>query len=490
MKEYLRYPSTGSENKTSLGQKILFLLLCTLFTGAISIFSLFSLRALLYPHTTHYTEGHILALADLLKKNKTYFFNIQQPPYIHAIYPPVYIGLISLFPTTQNPYFIGRFISLLSTIFIVFFLYKICIQYTEEKFLALFFSLFFLIPDIVIKNAVRVRTDMLALLFTTIGLFIYTRWREKKNLWRFICIPFFLLAFFTKQHYLLAPITIILYTGLKNKKGSAVFSLFFFLPLAGLSILLHTLTDGQFFLHTILYTANMGIYSGRFLSFLQIFLQLFPLFFILFLFQLWYTKNFSLWSLYCLMTLVIFLTFIRGGVLENFYLEPFLALLLVSSMMFFRLWKKFPHLRTLLLGALVIQCFIALPLRTYTEVAAHPIKPSFSKNISLINNYIRAFPGEILAEDVGMVYSTGQKILYEPFGLLWLSRNGYWDSSPMIQNCLQEKFSLIIAGKRLMQFEGLPSCLKSHYKLLGELQGFYYADDGVKIYIPANKARQ
>ena len=105
--------------KMEAPQFIARVLVITLIMLNVVVFLTHSARTIFYPYPVNFSEGQTLGLSILLQQKGNYFFDINDLPFMHGAYPPVYplivLFFINIFGVTLT---IGRIISFLSTIFI------------------------------------------------------------------------------------------------------------------------------------------------------------------------------------------------------------------------------------------------------------------------------------------------------------------------------------------------------------------------------------
>jgi hypothetical protein len=59
--------------------------------------------------------------------------------------------------------------------------------------------------------------------------------------------------------------------------------------------------------------------------------------------------------------------------------------------------------------------------------------------------YIRATPGEVLADDVGLLYAAGRPLRYDdPSTMGPAASSGVWDQSGLLQEIAERRFSAIL----------------------------------------------
>jgi 4-amino-4-deoxy-L-arabinose transferase-like glycosyltransferase len=168
-------------------------------------------------------------------------------------YPPVYYILWGLIDRISGPSgSTGPSISFVATLLTGGLLYLLVTRLTRRKLLGLVGSILFLTSVTVTDWSIAPKSDMLALMFTILGLYLAVR---NNVLWT---VLIFALAVFTKQSYIIAPLAVICYLLLKDRKKALVFTctmgVFLLVPF----ILINYGTHGEFYRHIISFPIQSG----------------------------------------------------------------------------------------------------------------------------------------------------------------------------------------------------------------------------------------
>lgn len=147
----------------------------------------------------------------------------------------------------------GQVVSVICTLLLAVFIYVVSRRYVKESLARLVPSLLFLLSPATIYWSTITRSDMMALLFVVVGVWMFL----KGNLiW---AATFFALAFFTKQSYIAAPLTVLLWYLKPFKREVIRMTLFYVLLLGGgLLVGQYLVSDGHFLRHIFLFPAQSG----------------------------------------------------------------------------------------------------------------------------------------------------------------------------------------------------------------------------------------
>ncbi|MCK4466020.1 MAG: glycosyltransferase family 39 protein, partial [Bacteroidales bacterium] len=236
----------------------------TILLGGLAIYTVFfiieSIILINYPYQISYGEGFILNQAVIISQGQSIYQDITNYPYLVGNYPPVYSFLCALFVKIFGVSFApGRFISFIAVILSGFLIYIILkknrrSQKGSFKESIVISALFFLASPYIFYAYPLYRVDALALLFSLAGLYFVFKFENRKSV--YFSIPFFILALYTKQSFIAAPIASLIYLTFKNIKRGIIYFIFLSLVYVSIFLLLNNLTGGQYCLHNFTYNAN------------------------------------------------------------------------------------------------------------------------------------------------------------------------------------------------------------------------------------------
>jgi hypothetical protein len=299
------------------------------------------------------------------------------------------------------------------------------------------------------------RVDALALCFTLVGLALFTMRRSSA------AALFFVLAFFTKQTFVVAPIAAAI--ALWPCRASLVrfVSIVACGVLGGLA-LAQWLTQGWFGWHVVTANANpfdlmtFSVLMGSFLQFNGV-----PLLAALVSLTLPSTPGERVWRWYfvgCLLTLP---TVAKLGASSNYWVELTAATAALLALASHRL-AAWPTTR--LVAPLVIAgaLLIAVPgyQATATDVAlsvADTAQPPTPHYLSLIGDagaaplridasfvdYVAQQPGELLTDNSGLAVAAGKPIEFEFQIFQLLHADAHWSEQPVLDAIAARRFSLV-----------------------------------------------
>jgi hypothetical protein len=442
-------------------------------------------RSIAYPYSLDTGgEGFLLNQAYLWSQGHHPYHAISSYPYMAASYPPLYpllcAGFIRLIGVDFS---IGRAISFIAALLIAFILYRIAQDATKNRLLAIVSSLAFLAtaPALTWTNLFRV--DTLGLLFCLLGVYIVLRNSDSKLV--YFSIPFFILAVYTKQSLIAAPIATIAFLALRDWRLGAKYSVTL-VTIAGVLLVTATyLTKGEFLSHLFIYQPTPFSISRVWSLFLYA-IRLHPVLigFACFFIVLCIPKraaalpflktNRGLIALYFVISALVALTAGKIGSSSNYTLEPLAVSCILFGLCLAQVRARIENnwAWTLIVGFLVtLQLFLLLPsqighlhkLPTQADVAAG----------DMISSYIRSTPGDILSEDAGYLVLNKRPVPIEPFVFTQLSNEGVWDQKGFLQDLQNRRFSLVILDFDLSKDPQFPDSERFTPEMIQEIRANY-----------------
>jgi hypothetical protein len=401
-----------------------------------------------YPFELTYGEGTVLYESLLVKAGAGIYSPPPADQFIAGNYTPIYYWLNSLFASPTAPdFFSGRFISFVSGLLISVLIVLIVTRSTRDLPAGVIGGFLFLCLTQLNQQFVFYKPDVLALLFTAAGIFFMTR----KGLLVFGAVPFFLLAFYTKQSMVAAPLVAAAYLHIRDRDRRAIaFTAALALGVVVPVAILDLQTSHGFFTHIVSFNQRDWLYS-QFATMVYRVASLYRYQFIaagiLVLLQL-KERRLSYPVLYLLAAAAMTLTAGSIGSGRSYTLELGLAAciavgLLIKDLMARRTWPKFALLLvTLVLLGLQAQAIFAMPARLLGREVDNA---NTSTGIGRMVNLVRQAPDPVLSENVGLLVMTGRKVPYDdPFLMAQTAKGGQWDQSGLIGHLQNKEFPFLL----------------------------------------------
>jgi hypothetical protein len=422
-------------------------------------------RYLVSPFSRDYGEGCVLAMVQLLHERGTYFTDLRDYPFVHGNYPPVFIALVWPFHAAFGPSLLApRAISMLATLALLVALFVLLRRLAASPGLAAALVGVALCPWFVQSWAPMGRVDMVAFFFSIAGLALAVGGATGKAL------PFFWLAFFTKQNAVLAPLAWLVHVAMDGpparvSRAAAAY----LLPLLALFGLLAAATGGEAYRHLVPYTAAAEYEWGRMAeSYVELARVAWPLLVSIAAGLVREPRAFASGPrraifIYWLLNLAGLATIAKAGAAQNYFIEPWLATVLMAATaitVLFQAASPFPW-RPLVLAGIAA---VAL----YTNAEGHRLPPSIrhperARDFQDLWTIVRTTPGPILSENLSVLAVNGRPVLVEPFGMLLLAQKGIFSTDRLVDDCMAGRFTLIVGEHRLERIPGLAACLEKRY---------------------------
>ncbi|MCX7626632.1 MAG: hypothetical protein N2Z21_10560 [Candidatus Sumerlaeaceae bacterium] len=445
-------------------------------------------------------EGALLAQVLDLRKGRLPYRPINDYPFIVGTYPPLYLLASSLFTSAEIPSLWGGRLVSAGGLLLTLFALGLASVLAARSFVAPCVAVgLYLATYEVYSWTPYFRVDFLACGLSLAGLAALHCSPARRH--AFLAAVLFALAFFTKQTSLSAPVAA--YVALLRFDRSAAHR-FFLLTLSAIGIpflILTGLTKGQFFLHTVIYNANQmnwndliiwGRHLWRFYPFL---LGLIAACLAIATFrketsttdndllpnnddsghhllsenigsptstamtvdrndataaQARSPQHFTgiLVVAYFLTSLINILAIAKSGSAENYLLEPLAAASLFVGVMMARSLKIASTTSGLAydpihLMALLLLCHTIAMGNLRPILMSKQPSPEDFKNAALLTQQIRAAKSPVLCELACYTIFAEKDVLFQPFIMSELARQGRWDQEPFLRDLRNKKFSLI-----------------------------------------------
>ncbi|MBN2047533.1 MAG: glycosyltransferase family 39 protein [Anaerolineaceae bacterium] len=430
---------------------------------AVTIFLTHSLVTLLHPYSMDYGEGPLLDQAVRIHEGQPiYDPNLDQAPYTVTNYPPVYVGLLSLFNSAEHAsLFSGRLLSTLSTLAAAYFLFEIVRSQTRDWFAGLVSAMLFLAHPYVIQWGSLMRIDMLALAFSLGGLMVIVR---APNQARAIWITAVLLtaAAYTRQSALLAaPLAAFVWLLFHDWKKALRLAVITFAFVAGLLVMFNLLTRGGFFKHIV--TANVNTFNwdtvNRYVDEFSSLYWILSLVGVVFLVAGW--KAAPAWRFaapYLVGAALTAVTVGKIGSNVNYLLELVAALALVSGLALAWLRSSVKQFLPVLneasyrnLASALLLLLVVFQFRSmFSQSLANPVSGTkfrvlSAEQLGIFSDSIQKDEGTVLVDEyMAMLPANGKSIYLQPFEMTQLANAGIWDQSALVRQIEDKEFSQIV----------------------------------------------
>lgn len=496
------------------------------------------LAALLsYPYPQDGLEGTLLYEARLLWSGQPLYQPLERFRFVSAPYPPLHPVLLGLADQLAGPHVFwgGRLVSLAAALAVAALVLLIGRRAGVPWLAGAIGAALFLSAPPVLLWATRIKPDLLGLMFTALGLYLATRLTTDDRpptadhqapsffvvggRWSAVALCF-ALAFFTKQTAVAAPLATGLALLIGDVRGASGFrappgrpeyvgwlplrwrTVAFGMIYAGLvlggSLLLDGLTGGQYNAHVWGMHLSVPWTPALLQKYIALLAPYWPAI-LLAAALIAHALREGRGLVIACYALVVPISLVGAGDMganHNHLLESLLAIGLATS------WAA-GWMVELLAGVAPARLGADDGRSRRAESQASSLKPALGLGIALLLAiqiarayqpqqwyigelapsdaparflaFIRATPGEILADDVGLLVAAGRPLRYDdPIGMGLAARSGAWDQSGLIQEIAERRFSAILLPLNLEKERVDPAgrwttellaAIREHYRL-------------------------
>jgi len=478
------------------------------------------LALLSYPYPHDGLEGTLLHEARLLWAGQPLYQPLERGRFVSAPYPPLHPLLLGLADKITGPhvFWSGRLLSLIAALGVAT-LIVLIVRRASGSWLGglLGMSLFLSAPSVLLW-ATRVKPDLTALLWTALGLWLATSLLNRQgnqetrkpgnqetrdapspHLLPPLVALCFVLAFFTKQTDVMAPLGVGLalliadlrafYAGGERigyigrtpmRWRTLTYGLSYFVLALGIWALLDLLTAGQYTAHVWGLHRSEWWSAGLLSKFAALLVPYLPavVLALLVLMRAIRTGRALVPACYALVVPISLLGAGEIGANHNHLLECLLALALTTGIA--AGWIAELLRSTNVRYAWLVSGALLVLLATQIALAYQPqqwyigeLAPDDPPDRYIA--FIRATPGEVLADDVGLLYAAGRPLRYDdPSTMGPAASSGVWDQSGLIQEIAERRFSAILLPMNLDRSSvdatgrwtpEMLAAVRAHYKL-------------------------
>ncbi|MFB3895219.1 MAG: ArnT family glycosyltransferase [bacterium] len=433
--------------------------------GILIIYFLFflyhSIIYIIYPYDLDNEEGFILNQTCLLAQGQTIYPDLTDYPYTVGNYPPVFQLLgVPLTWIFGNTHAVGRSISVVSTLLLGLIIFLIVRRITGTNLPALIAALFPFSTHYFYRWAAYNRVDMLALLLALLGIYLVmklevssqirlrrtaVRKMQKSSYLLLIaaCI-LFVLAFYTKQNMVAAPIAAIIYLLIKDRKLAGILILGYLVGLIAVFLIGNTITHGQFYRHLVIYNMNPFSWYTVWL-YVRNLLRFYPIFIILVFIGIFSRRTNFLFTLYFIISALVAISCGKYGSAVNYLLELMVAgsILMGFAIKQSEVLSPKAIVKMVCFTLLIIQLLWIYHVPYILEYGETPTqKDGFYAQET--EQYLKDTQGWVLSDDAAMLVRNHKPVLFQPFIMSTLARQKVWDQTPVVNDLNHKKFEVLI----------------------------------------------
>lgn len=449
-----------------------------------------------YPYQLDREEGYILNQAMQLKAGRTIYPDLKDYPYTVGNYPPVFPALYAaVLGLGGSGIGVGRFLVMCFVAGIVLAMAGIVHKLTRSPAAAMLAPLLFLVTYELNYWMPFARVDLPALFFSLLGFLLFCRPGTR---WLVASAAAFAVAVYTKQTQLAAPLACgAALAWARRWRDLGVFAGVWVGvgALVGFSLL--AITGGEFWRHLVSYNKNEFDWGG-WLKILPhiVRMSLLPILVVLVLAPATVAtarreeppRDSGLTALlaYFVLAVLSIVSIGKAGSDMNYLLEADAVLALVAAVQVGRGlgWKSPARWQA---ASLVTAAALLFAHGVYTTIPGGGPVPGTNALIfrprptaaqreqaDQLLLLVDSTKGEVLSEDPTYLMLARKPVLYQPFIMSQLAKEGKWDQSPFLRDLEAGRFPLIITyqdlspGKFVEGFtDDMRSTILKHYRQEG-----------------------
>ena len=448
-------------------------------------------------------ESVVAAQSLMLAHDGTLYYDLKHYPFTVCAYMPSFYWLESgLIRTGLSAFHAGRWISLAALLGLIALCGRIALLYTGDRHAAWVASLAAASSSLLGSWGTIGQVDMLAAFFALAAFYNYSRFevRGANSLW--IAGLYAVLAIFTKQTMMAAPVAIFFCLLTRDRKKALWFAAILGTSVAAAALAINAALDGRFLANTVF--ANMNPLSAtKFLAQFRYFVSI--SFGMLVIVAVSFGRMLRGRALapcvYLILAGLVFLgTAAKVGSDTNYQIESTLLLAVCAAIglhqiSFFQLYfERSKSWITLVLIPLALHMAIGYRVSANVLLARLVNEKLFRAEIEQLKPYIQPSGGLVLSTDFNAMVRLRQRMDVEPLIYNLLVSVHVIDPEPVRSDLASGAFSTVILSEDVFQPQQfgdaeigtLPRIqldeVRKHYRLAQHVPGPFL--DGVYVYQP------
>ena len=397
-----------------------------------------------------YSEGLLLYTAKLFVTGKFSWTLSTAAPFNVAFYTPIgtYIlgWVCQIFGYT---FVVGRLLNLVYMAGILGMVYLIVKHETKDNLVSWIAAVLPMTAVTMIAWSFLIRVDMLGLFFELVGVYVALKnIKNTKILWS---VPFFLLAFYTKQNYLAGAAAVFVYLLVKRSPRALPFAGLFITLFGIIFLSVNIATHNGFFREIILYQRTSPALQNPLTAIITVLSVLAIYLPIVVMAAVWLNKKSvqTLLGIYAVSALVIngFTYFHIGGGF-NYMEETIVALSILSGLWIASADLSKEKIQTVLI-ATVIFTVVMFYMAVGGKMGSYYPGKEYAAQTATAETIIADDTYPILTENFGIVFMAGKVPYYDSFVFDNMAHTGQFDESVVLNDLTSHRIEYVITTKLL-----------------------------------------
>jgi hypothetical protein len=394
-------------------------------------------------------EGFVLNQALYLARGANPYLPIDTPPYIVTNYPPVFIGvlavLVKIFGASLT---LGRMISIISGFLIIIIAFFACRPEGPKRM----FLPSLIAPAIIAATPVMFfwfplcRVDTFASLLSLAAVYIFWRCPDRKGL--YLALPLLWLAVFTRQSAIEGFLVIAVILLLNRKKDFWRFVILYFAGAIVIFIICQAVFGAEFFKHLVTYTKTKW-FLQRLIGTYQVIFKGMLLPTIISVYaatRIWKYEGVRIWVIYYIIGFLMSILIGKVGSAQNYMMPMFIPGAIIIGIWAAREYSGAKNNAALKPAIVVVMAVLIAYMGFATGDRQYAFKPNPAtlQNGRQLTEIIGSFKGPVFIEDEGLTLLSGKDVVYTPFIMNQLYKDGIWDQTPFVESLRRADYELIV----------------------------------------------
>jgi hypothetical protein len=170
-------------------------------------------------------------------------------------------------------------------------------------------------------------------------------------------------------------------------------------------------------------------------------------------------------ALYWLLSLAGLATIAKEGAAQNYFIEPYVATLLLAGVALDALVEGRASARLVWPAAVFLAAAaVVFASHGWNRLPQAIRAPERARAFIALDETVRATEGPILSENMSVLVVNERRVWVDPWAVMLLQKDGLWDPGTLVGDCRRGMFALVVTEWRLREIPGVSECLDEAYE--------------------------